>query len=656
MRSAVARRRTYAPLADAVAQAVDVAVRTQGEDGAWPGDYGGPMFLLPIYVLTAEIVEAPLDATTRAEMRRYLLGKQNADGGWGLHVEGPSMTFSGVLVYSALRALGVGADTRAMVRARTWLHRQGGLSHAAPWAKMILAMAGVYDWRGVDPLPPEIWLLPRSLPIHPWRFWCHSRMIFLPLSVLYGLKASQPIAVADALRRELFVEPPAALDWGASRNWIAPSDNLVRVHPAMQVFNRVLHAYEARAPRRLRRKAVAHLMDHIRAEDESTNYICIGPVNKLLNTLCWHFTKPGGPEVAAHIRRMPDYLWWADDGVKMNGYNSSKLWDTTFMAQALAATGDRRTESRDALRRALDYVDRNQVLHDVPNHKRYYRHRSRGGWPFSNRDHGWPITDCTAEGIKTALAVEQAEGLALEPWRLNAAAELILSWQNRDGGWATYELTRGPKWLEALNVTRVFSDIMIDYSYVECTSASLQALTAWRPRAPRRLRRRMDVAIARGARFIRGQQQDDGAWRGSWGICYTYGTWFGVWGLRAAGAKPDDPALRRAVRFLLAHQLSDGGWGEAPTSTMGSYVHAEQGQAVMTGWALLALLATHAAADPAVTRGVRFLQARQQDDGRWPPEHIAGVFNQTCAIHYDNYLKIFPMWALARARAAGLAD
>lgn len=28
---------------------------------------------------------------------------------------------------------------------------------------------------------------------------------------------------------------------------------------------------------------------------------------------------------------------------------------------------------------------------------RYYRHISEGAWPFSTRDHGWPISDCTSE-------------------------------------------------------------------------------------------------------------------------------------------------------------------------------------------------------------------------------------------------------------------
>jgi squalene cyclase len=67
----------------------------------------------------------------------------------------------------------------------------------------------------------------------------------------------------------------------------------------------------------------------------------------------------------------------------------------------------------------------------------------------------------------------------------------------------------------------------------------------------------------------------------------------------------------------------------------------------MTSWALLALHACDEGRCAAAQRGVAFLRARQQVDGRWPAEHIAGVFNKTCAIHYDAYLRIFPVWALA---------
>ena len=41
---------------------------------------------------------------------------------------------------------------------------------------------GVMDWRGLNPLPPEMWLLPYSKwtgvgYLHPGRYWCHCRMV-----------------------------------------------------------------------------------------------------------------------------------------------------------------------------------------------------------------------------------------------------------------------------------------------------------------------------------------------------------------------------------------------------------------------------------------------------------------------------------------------
>ncbi|MEM7392685.1 MAG: CHASE2 domain-containing protein, partial [Verrucomicrobiota bacterium] len=83
-----------------------------------------------------------------------------------------------------------------------------------------------------------------------------------------------------------------------------------------------------------------------------------------------------------------------EDGVKMNGYNSTKLWDTTFAVQAAMAAGaPQSAEGRAMISRAHDFIDQNQVREDVPAHERFWRHPSRGGWPFSDRPHGWPITD-----------------------------------------------------------------------------------------------------------------------------------------------------------------------------------------------------------------------------------------------------------------------
>ena len=37
--------------------------------------------------------------------------------------------------------------------------------------------------------------------------------------------------------------------------------------------------------------------------------------------------------MCSHIPRIYDYLWVAEDGLKMQGYNGSQLWDTAFAVQ-----------------------------------------------------------------------------------------------------------------------------------------------------------------------------------------------------------------------------------------------------------------------------------------------------------------------------------
>jgi squalene/oxidosqualene cyclase-like protein len=637
------------PSTDPIGAALAHLVSKQDATGSWKGDYGGPLFLLPIFVATARTVAYAIDPETRAGMESYLRAHQNQDGGWGLHVEGASHVFTTALSYVALRFLDADAADPALARARAFLEAHGGPTASASWGKFVLAVLGLYDWRGLHPVPPELWLIPESLPFHPSRLWCHSRMVYLPMAYLYGRRATAPIdARLSAIRGELYAATAwETIDWRAARDSVSPTDRYVPRSRVARAAFRVLDIKERAAPAWLRRRALARVLAVIRAEDAATDFICLGPVNKLFNTLVWHFENPGGPELARHLARLPDYLWRAKDGVKMQGYNSSQLWDTAFAVQAIMATGRQETH-RGALRAAHRFIEANQVRADVPDRRRAYRDRSLGGWPFSTLAHGWPISDCTAEGLKASILLAPLVAKPIPAERLTQAADLVLAMQNDDGGWATYEKTRGPAWLERLNPSDCFADIMIDPSYVECTSACLQALAAFRAGYPGARDEAIKKAISRGREFLLRAQRPDGSWEGSWGICFTYGAWFGTWGLRAAGLRAGHPAMERAASFLLGKQLEDGGWGEtAESCRRRAYVHAETGQAVMTSWAILALAASGHGGDAAVKRGVAFLAKRQRADGSFPDEHIAGMFNKTCAIHYDNYLGIFPLWAMA---------
>lgn len=146
----------------------------------------------------------------------------------------------------------------------------------------------------------------------------------------------------------------------------------------------------------------------------------------------------------------------------------------------------------------------------------FYRHISLGAWPFSTQDHGWPISDCTSEALKAALLLRQLPiedvGPPIEPSWFFQAVNVILSYQNSDGGMATYENSRSYAFLEVcslkiillefflqlLNPSETFGDIIIDYSCVECTSACIQSLSAFALQFPEHRTNEIRTAIEKG--------------------------------------------------------------------------------------------------------------------------------------------------------------
>jgi squalene/oxidosqualene cyclase-like protein len=625
---------------------------TQAESGAWLGDYGGPLFLLPLFIATCHGTGVPLSPELRADMVRYLRSVQRADGSFGLHVESHGYVFASAINYVALRLCDVPADDPALVRLRGFLRANGGPLLAAPWGKFLLALLNLYDYRGLNPVPPEVWLLPEALPVHPSRMWCHTRMVYLPMSYLYGRRVQLPVDDRiRTLRQELYDGEYERIDWAAARDRVAPCDEHTRAGPALAALNRTLLAHEASPLKPLRERALGFVLAQIDREDRNTDYVCLGPVNKLYHLWVWHHARRGGAEFRAHLGRLHDYLWHGSDGTKMQGYHSSQLWDTAFAVQAIEASGEAAAQ-RSTLEAAQRFIAANQVLADLPEREKSFRDPTRGGFCFSAKDNGWIVSDCTAEGLRALLALAPHVEAPAPRAHLEAAVDYLLWSQTDSGGWASYEPPRGPAWLERLNPSACFGDIMIDYTYVECTAACMLALARFRRAHPGVRGGAIARAIARGSDYLLGVQRADGSFFGSWGVCFTYGTWFGIEGLLAAGVPASAPPLRAAVEFLESKQLADGGWGETPESNrLGRYVHAESGQAVMTAWALLGLVA----ADPrsrAIARGSEFLLRRQRPDGSFPAERIAGMFNKTCAIHYDNYLKVFPLWALGAVRAS----
>ncbi|MDD5266399.1 MAG: terpene cyclase/mutase family protein [Methylococcales bacterium] len=630
----------------------------QSEDGHWPGDYGGPLFLLPGLLIASYISETPFPKAHQEMMKIYLFNHQNEDAGWGMHIEGESTMFGTVMQYVSLRILGVDKNQEQMVKARAWIKNNGGATGIPSWGKFYLSILNCYDWQGFNSLFPEMWLFPKWLPVHPWRYWCHTRMVYLPMAYCYAKQIKVPEnELILSLREEIYCEDFAAINWRKQRNTVCEKDCYTTPSPVLKWMNFFTNSYEKFRWPWLRKKTTDFILKYLNAEDEQTNYLNIGPVNKAINSICiWSAYGKDSAQFKKHVARWYDYLWVAEDGMKMSGYNGSQLWDTAFSTRAMLESELGKLFPA-TIAKSYQFIDDSQLKAEHSTHADFFRHPMIGSWPFSTAEQGWPVADCTAEGLSAALAVHHS-GLVkpiIDEQRIKKAVDVILSYQNTDGGWATYELTRAPKWLEKLNPSEVFADIMIDYSWTECTAACVISLLEIQEAYPGFKSSGIRKAITSGIDFILKQQKPDGSWYGGWAVCFTYATWFGVEAISKAKGKGyyNDAVLvdrvNRACAFLAEKQKPDGGWGETFESCSKLvYTEAATSQVVNTAWALLALMAADFGDKKVIETGINVLLKRQMDGGDWAQENISGVFNYNCMITYANYRNIFPIWALSR--------
>ena len=632
----------------------------QREDGSFEGEVVWCPMILAQYVILRALLGRSIAAPERERMVRYFERSRRPEGGWGLHAESPSYLFITTLAYVALRLLGEPSDAPMLAKARGFLHEQpDGVLAIPSWGKFWLSMVGLYDYAGMNPCPPELFLLPARSPVHPNQLYCHTRYIYLAISCLYGMRFRGDLGpITSQIRHELYRTPYETIDFSLHRHNIAASDLFVAPSRLLRVIWNIMTGYERLVPRipwlrSLRRHAIAECLRRMRFEQRSSNFQGLSPVNSILNVIALFAYDPQNSLIEPSLAGINSWRW--DDlteGIRFAGARSTS-WDTAFaVLSVLVGPGI----DAALVRRAYAFLDRAQEQGELAEREREARDPINGGWCFSDGRHRWPVSDCAAEALSAMLGVHSV-GLIDAPsrvsvQRLDAGARFIIERQNADGGFGTYERRRGPAFLERLNPSEMFGECMTELSYVECTASAIIALCNYRESYPDRQRTAVDRAIAGGIAMLRKRQRSDGSWAGFWGINFTYATWFAVTALRAAGARSDAPELAAAAQWILSKQKIDGGWGEHYSSCLtGEYVEHPESQVVMTSWALLALLQVVGTGSPAVRRGIDWLCRVQRADGSWPEGAVNGVFFGAAMLSYRLYPVYFPIWALNRFRA-----
>ncbi|CAG8599931.1 10488_t:CDS:10 [Paraglomus occultum] len=644
---------------DAARNGFEFYKQLQTEDGHWAGENSGPMFVLPGLVISMYITKLPVPEEWKIEIVKYLFNCAHPeDGGWGFHVEGDSTVFGTALNYVVLRLLGIDADHPVLAKARATLHKLGGATGIASWGKLWLAVLNCYDWDGLNPIMPELWLLPYWLPFHPGRFWVHTRNVYLPMGYIYGRRLSADVdPLIKSLRQELYTQPYESIHWSSQASNIAQADSYVSHTRVLKILNFVLRVYE-NLPNLigLRDMAIKESYKLIELEDKNSSYLDVGPVPKAMNLLCTYFEE--GPESQAFQEskeRLIDYIWVSKKGMMMNGTaDGAQLWDTAFIVQAMVESGlAKEPQNHESMIRALEFIDDCQIKCNASEMERCYRHCSKGAWPFSTRDQGYNVSDCTAEGLKSVIDLQNELSYTKElvsKDRLYDAVDVLLTMQNADGGFATYELIRGPKILEWINPTELFGGIMIEYSYSECTASVLTALLIFRKHYPDYRADEIISVCEKAADFIKKSQEESGGWCGTWAVCYTYAGMLALESLANFGEFYDNSEFsQKGCDFLISLQKPDGGWGESYKSCeLNKFIEHPESQVVNTAMALLALMSARYPHEEPIRRGIKLIMSRQQANGEWRQEAIEGAFNKNCIVTYPNYKFIFTIWALGR--------
>ena len=646
----------------------------QNEQGYWVGALQSnacmeAQWILALWVMGLE--HHPI----RPRLANALRQSQRPDGSWDIYHGAPAGDINTTVEsYAALRAMGDAADAPHMARAHAWIMAKGGLKDIRVFTRYWLALIGEWPWEKTPNLPPEVIFFPNWFVFSIYNFAQWARATLMPIAVL---AARRPVRRLPKARRldELFPKGRRRFDYSYPKK---PGGDVWDT--LFLTADKGLHLLQTIGQRTGiqpgREGAIKRSLEWI-IQHQDADGVWGGIQPPWIYSLLALVNEGYGLDhavVARGLGALDDPRWRIDRGdATWIQASTSPVWDTVLTLMAFEDCGvqDRFPEQTG---KAIEWVLSQQVLRKGDWSEKC-PDLEPGGWAFEYKNAYYPDTDDTAVAL-----------MALAPFRhdpqfgarIGAAIEKGLAWligmQSANGGWGAFDKDNDKKILTKIP----FCDFgeALDPPSVDVTAHIMEAFGKLGYRADH-------PAMARALKFVKDEQEEDGAWFGRWGVNYVYGTGAVLPALEALGEDMGQAYISRAADWLVSKQNADGGWGESCASYMDVAMKGVGAStASQTAWALMGLLAADRPADrPAIEAGLAFLIERQADGSWVEPEYTGTGFpgygvgtviklgdprlqerlkqgaelSRAFMINYNLYRHYFPMMALGRARAKGLA-
>ncbi|HKD52356.1 MAG TPA: squalene--hopene cyclase [Candidatus Acidoferrum sp.] len=616
-------------LEKAIERGANHLLSLQAEQGYWQGELEADSTLESDYIYYLHVL-GKADPERIAKLANYVRQRQLPDGGWSIYPGGPSELNATCKAYFALKLAGDSPYAPNLVRAREMAHRLGGLEHSNSYVRFYLALVGAVSWDLVPSIPPELMLIPHWFIFNIYEMSSWTRGIVIPMAVLSSLRPDWRLP-EQAHVDELFKDPErktAALDW---------SDQLLSWKNVFLAVDRGLKLYEKSPWKPFRQRAIREakswVLDHIeRTEGLAAIYPAM--MNSIFALMAFGYG-PDDPLTVREIKEFSRFEIEDEDTIRMQPC-VSPVWDTCIAMVALEEAG--LPPDHPALVKAADWMLSKQVVGpgdwQVKN-----KDAEPGGWAFEFRNDFYPDVDDTAFVLMALQRVKYPEPARMEA-AMRRGIQWLLSMQNRDGGWGAFDRDNDRKFL--CNIPFADHNAMIDPSTADVTARVVECLGryGWPAEHP---------VIEGALKFLLQDQCKDGSWFGRWGVNYIYGT-SGVLRALETVSLAAREFCKRAVDWLRSVQKADGSFGESllsydRPSTKGQGTST----ASQTAWGLIGLLASAGTEDPAVAKAVDYLVHRQQADGSWgEPEFTGTGFPGVFYLKYHLYRNSFPVYALAR--------